>query len=170
MKILITGTPGVGKTTLSQKISDETGIEHIDITSFVKNNKIHEYYDSQLDTLVFDEDAVIKALNSYVKDKDSFIVDTHSPVVASDIDFDYIFHIVCNNRRIADRLAMRGYSEHKIQNNIECEIFNTIGEELEEYFEMDVLKVNGSDDINEDAEYSMEEVINLIKKDLRKQF
>ena len=45
-----------------------------------------------------------------------------------------MFVIRCNNTLLYDRLKARNYSEPKITANIECEIFNTIGEEAVEWF------------------------------------
>lgn len=164
MKILVTGTPGVGKTTLSKQIAFENGIETIEITSFVKENKLYEQYDEKLDTLVFDEEVVIENLRKHLKGKDAFIIDTHSPVVVEGIRFDFIIHIVCDTSEIARRLEKRGYTAYKIEKNIENEIFNAIGEELEELFEDDTIyKVNGSSIPHQEAEYTFEEIKQLLK-------
>lgn len=163
MKILIAGTPGVGKTTLAKLIAQKTGIAHIDITQFVKDNKLYQSFDEKLDTLVFDEDTAAKRLADHLKSLGSFIVDTHSPVVAEGVVFNCIFHVVCDIGEIGRRLEQRGYSEYKIQKNIECEVFNVIGEELEETFDSKIYKINGSEVPNEDAEYTSEDVFKLLR-------
>lgn len=167
MKILVTGTPGVGKTTISRKISETYQIEHIDITAYIKASKIYEGYDRKLDSLVFDEDRVIDHLNKYVEGKESFIIDTHSPVVAVDIKFDYIFHVVCDNSVLGDRLEARGYSQYKIEKNLESEIFNVIGEEIEEYFDTRIFCVNGSATPVDGADLSFEDVLKMVGGDAK---
>lgn len=164
MKILVTGTPGVGKTTLSKQIAQITGIEHIEITNFIKNNKLYESYNKEFDTLIFDEDFVADKLKDYVEHKESFVIDTHSPIVAENIEFDYIFHLVCETKIIYDRLALRGYSVHKINENIESEIFNVIGEEINEIFDCDNYRVNCSDSPMEDTDIDLKDVIEMITK------
>ncbi|KAM0681524.1 Adenylate kinase isoenzyme 6 [Glugoides intestinalis] len=164
MKVLVTGTPGVGKSTLSKQIADENGIEIIEITSFVKENKLYEQYDAKLDTLVFDEETVIENLKKHLEGKDSFIIDTHSPVVVEGMNFDFIFHILCDTTEIARRLEDRGYTAYKIEKNVENEIFNAIGEDLAELFgEENTYKVNGSSIPHQEAEYTFEEVKQLLK-------
>ncbi|ELA42748.1 uncharacterized protein VICG_00063 [Vittaforma corneae ATCC 50505] len=162
MKILVAGTPGVGKTTLSKQIAQRVNIAHVDVTRFVKDNKLYESFDEKLDTLVFDEDTVAEHLNNHLKLQNCFIVDTHSPVVVEDIAFDYIFHVVCDIGEIGKRLELRGYSEYKIQKNIECEIFNMIGEELEETFGGKIYKINGSEVPNDDAKYAFDDVFKIL--------
>ena len=166
MKLLITGTPGVGKTTLAKQLAEATKIEHIELTEFIKKHKLYEKYDKKFDTLIFDEDKVIQHLNRYVEDKNSFIIDTHSPIVACYINFDVIFHLICSTRVLYDRLSMRNYSKDKIDENISSEIFNVIGEELDELFETTIYRVNCTDQAIEDADLSRDEAFDLIVKSL----
>lgn len=163
MKILITGTPGVGKTTLSKKIANELNIEHIDISEFIVDHKLAESYDQNLDTNIFDEDSVIHELSKYIENKNSFIVDTHSPVVAIDINFDFIFHLVCDTGVLWKRLDERKYSTTKIDENIQSEIFNIIGEEISEYFSKDSYLINGSKEHIEGVEYDTNDVLSIIR-------
>lgn len=164
MKILVTGTPGVGKTTASLALSKEENIEHIDITNYIKAHKIYESYDDKLDSYVFDEEVVMNHLNTFVKNKSSFIIDTHSPVVAADINFDFIFHIVCDRSILWKRQEERNYSNEKIMKNIESEIFNVIGEELDDYFDdQEKYLINGSEVPLEDVEYYIKDIKDIIK-------
>ena len=52
--ILVTGTPGTGKTTTSELISRETGLEHINVGELIKAKKLHEEYLEEFDTHVLD--------------------------------------------------------------------------------------------------------------------
>jgi len=54
--IIITGTPGVGKTTHSELLAQKTGLKHISINQIVKERDCHEGYDDELKTWVVDED------------------------------------------------------------------------------------------------------------------
>ena len=56
--ILITGTPGVGKTSLCEALSEETGLPHICVNDIVKDNKLYCGKDEQRDCLIIDEDKV----------------------------------------------------------------------------------------------------------------
>lgn len=46
MKILISGTPGVGKSTLSRLLSSELNIEHVDLSEYIKQNNLYGSYNS----------------------------------------------------------------------------------------------------------------------------
>ena len=56
--ILITGTPGTGKTTLSELVASSTGLRHINVTDLVKEKSLHEGKDEEFDSYILDEDKV----------------------------------------------------------------------------------------------------------------
>lgn len=56
--ILVTGTPGTGKTTTSEMIAEVTGLEHVNVGEIVKQKQLHEGYLEEFDTHVLDEDKV----------------------------------------------------------------------------------------------------------------
>lgn len=57
--ILITGTPGTGKTTLLQAVAAHLpSLRAIDIGALIKDNKLHTGWDEEYETYVLDEDQV----------------------------------------------------------------------------------------------------------------
>ena len=56
--ILITGTPGTGKTTTCQLLSQSTGLKHIDVSELVKKDDLHSGWDDEYKSYVIDEDKV----------------------------------------------------------------------------------------------------------------
>ncbi|EOB13715.1 Adenylate kinase isoenzyme 6 [Nosema bombycis CQ1] len=110
MKILITGTPGVGKTTLSKKISEISTIKHIDLSKFIKENQLYDSYDKEFDTHIFNEKTVKRELKKELDTLSSFIIDTHSPECVSFIDFDQIYILKVENSVLYSRLKERGYT------------------------------------------------------------
>jgi adenylate kinase len=44
----------------------------------------------------------------------------------------------CNNTELFDRLTARGYNEEKINENIECEIFGELAEEVAESYKPEI--------------------------------
>lgn len=143
MKVLVAGTPGVGKTTFSRAAADELKIEHIDISEYIRSERLYDEYDPELDTNIFDVDRVREHLGRRTGAMDSFIIDTHSPAVAAGIGFDFIFHLKCSTAVLHQRLCDRGYSGAKVSENIECECLDMVGEELEENFDTEPVCVSG---------------------------
>lgn len=56
--VLVTGTPGVGKSTTSSLLSDATQLHHINIGELVKQKNLHDGWDHDLDCHVINENLV----------------------------------------------------------------------------------------------------------------
>ncbi|KMV65248.1 putative kinase [Encephalitozoon cuniculi EcunIII-L] len=159
MKILVAGTPGVGKTTFSSRISEMFGIPHIEMSRYIEENNLYEEYSETYKSLLFDDRAVRKSLEMHVIGKDSYIVDTHSCGMVKGMSFDLIFLLTAPVEVLYKRLKKRGYDEDKIKENIECEIFGVVEEEVEEFFGAGYYPVG-----EEEGKLTPEEAIDVIGK------
>ena len=56
--ILITGSPGTGKTILGMELSKRSGMNYINIGELAKENNFYEGWDEERDCHVLDEDSV----------------------------------------------------------------------------------------------------------------
>lgn len=56
--ILITGTPGTGKTTTSSALADAAQLRHVSIGDLVKEKSLHDGWDDELQCYVINEDLV----------------------------------------------------------------------------------------------------------------
>jgi len=56
--VVFKGTPGVGKSTLSQVVAEETGLEWLDVSNIAKQNKCLEGYDSTYASHILNEERV----------------------------------------------------------------------------------------------------------------
>ena len=56
--ILITGTPGTGKTVLGMELSKRTGMNYINVGELAKENNFYEGWDEERDCHVLAEDSV----------------------------------------------------------------------------------------------------------------
>jgi adenylate kinase len=54
--ILITGTPGTGKSSLAERVAAAAGFTQYDVSAVAKQEKLCAEYDEELDTYVIDED------------------------------------------------------------------------------------------------------------------
>ncbi|KAJ6639581.1 Adenylate kinase isoenzyme 6 like [Pseudolycoriella hygida] len=136
--ILITGTPGTGKTTLSKELAKRFGFEHLDISTFAKENDFVEEFDDEYECAVLDEDKLLDHLEP-IMEKGGKIVDYHSCDFFPERWFDVVYVVQCDNSILFDRLTARGYNEKKIKSNIECEIFQTILEEAMDSYKKDIV-------------------------------
>lgn len=63
--ILITGTPGTGKTTLATSLAKTINYEYIDISKIVKKNKLYENFDEKYESYVLNENKLIDFLKVF---------------------------------------------------------------------------------------------------------
>jgi broad-specificity NMP kinase len=57
--VLVTGTPGTGKSTTSQQIAEATGLQYVNIGELVKSQELHCGWDKEFDCHIVDEDKVM---------------------------------------------------------------------------------------------------------------
>lgn len=56
--IIVTGTPGVGKTSHCEALAERSGLRHVSVNQVVKDKGCHEGWDEEYQSWVVDEDKV----------------------------------------------------------------------------------------------------------------
>lgn len=62
--VIVTGTPGVGKTTHCQNLAERTGLKHLAINDIVRERGCHDGYDEEFKSWIVDEDKVRNSTRS----------------------------------------------------------------------------------------------------------
>nr|ACJ83301.1 unknown [Medicago truncatula] len=146
--ILVTGTPGTGKTTTSTAPAEATQLNHINIGDLVKEKNLHDGWDDELDSYILNEDLVCDELED-VMDEGGNIVDYHGCDFFPERWFDCVVVLQTDNTILYDRLSRRGYKESKLSNNVEREIFQVLLEEVKESYAEDKVVALKSDTIED---------------------
>jgi adenylate kinase len=149
--LLITGTPGTGKSTLAKQLAEQLNLKHLDVSALVKENELHSGYNKKWDSYDVDDDMLLDFLEEELKNG-GCIVDTHS---TDSFPLRWFKHVVCltaGTDVIFDRLSARGYKPHKITENIECEIMGVCLEEGKEFGEVLTLKSETIEDVARNIE------------------
>ncbi|KAG4132835.1 hypothetical protein ERO13_D08G057700v2 [Gossypium hirsutum] len=146
--ILVTGTPGTGKTTTSSALAEATNLRHINIGDLVKEKNLHDGWDDDLQCHVINEDLVCDELED-VMEEGGNIVDYHGCDFFPERWFDLVVVLQTDNTVLYDRLSKRGYEGAKLSNNIECEIFQVLLEEAKDSYSEDIVKALKSDNIDD---------------------
>ncbi|KAI5190020.1 adenylate kinase [Nematocida minor] len=129
-KILVTGTPGVGKTTLSKHMKKVLGCKMISLSDLIEKKKLYSNRCAKYDTLEYDPEKVEKYLRKKLKKGESYIFDTHDPESVSFIRFDAIIVLSADTYVLSERYDKRGYNKIKADENIQVEIMEVIYNEV----------------------------------------
>ena len=54
--VLVTGTPGTGKSTTCEQIAEATGLQYVDVGGLVKSQELHSGWDDEYSCYIIDED------------------------------------------------------------------------------------------------------------------
>ncbi|KAH9255758.1 hypothetical protein BASA81_006152 [Batrachochytrium salamandrivorans] len=157
--ILVCGTPGTGKTQLcASLVEEEPELEHVDISSLVKSTpSLREEFDAQSDAWILNEDAIVDYLEERMS-HGGVVVDTHSLLdFFPERWFDLVLVLETTNTLLYDRLKGRGYSEAKVQENVQCEIFNVVRDEAMESYAEEIVQVVPSN-TTQDLESNVERI------------
>jgi adenylate kinase len=124
--ILVTGTPGVGKTTVAQKLASKLDASYIGITELVKEQKLITAIDENRQTLVADTEKVSKRLQQILaKTEGRVIIEGHYVVdVVPKKDVNTVFVLRRDPRELKSVLEKRGYEEKKLWENLAAEILD----------------------------------------------
>jgi len=147
--ILITGTPGTGKTETSRIIAEQLGLKHINVSELVKLHDCHEGKDADYDSYIVDDDKIVDLLEPIIEEATGCIVDFHSAELFPERWFDLVLVLRCNTDVLYDRLTERGYNDKKKSENIECEIMQVVLEEARESYNSSIVHELSSNDLTE---------------------
>ncbi|KAL0665732.1 hypothetical protein Bca4012_028436 [Brassica carinata] len=146
--ILITGTPGTGKSTTASALAEATNFKHICVGDLVKEKNLHDGWDDQFECHVINKDLVCDELEDIMEGGGN-IVDYHGCDFFPERWFDRVVVFQTENSVLYDRLTRRGYSGTKLSNNIECEIFQVMLEEASDSYKEEIVTAMQSDTIED---------------------
>jgi adenylate kinase len=125
--IIITGSPGTGKTTLSKIIAKKINAELISLNELVISKNFIENYDKERDTYVADFAKLKKfVLTQIEKAKkqhiENIIIEGHFADIIPNKYIEKVIILRTHPDILKERLKKRGYKENKIKENIQAEI------------------------------------------------
>ena len=131
--IIVSGTPGTGKTKIAKLISKEIKYKYIDLNLLIKSRRLFDYFDKKRKSNVVD----IKKLNRFIikfikKWKTNLVFDSHLSHFIPKKYVNLCIIAKCDIKKLKSRLIKRKYNKLKIKENIESEIFNVCLNEAKE--------------------------------------
>lgn len=117
MRVVVTGTPGTGKTTAADLV--ETDLDVIHLNEVIKREGFDTGTDPERGSLLADTDALAVWLDG----RDDTLVESH---LAHLFDADRVVVLRCHPDELADRLESRGDSAAKARENAEAEALDLV--------------------------------------------
>ncbi|KAG8744688.1 factor activating pos9 [Ceratobasidium sp. 414] len=133
--IVITGTPGTGKSTHAQLVADQSTVQmrHVNVGELVKAKELHEGFDEEWQSyIVVDE---IEPMTV----KGGLILDWHTCDAFPERWVDLVVVLRCNHTRLWERLEARNYPLAKIQENNTSEIMQTVLDEAKASYAEEII-------------------------------
>jgi len=150
MLISVTGTPGTGKTKLAKLLSRRLGIAYVDLNHLVKKYQLHDGFDRRKKSYIVDPPKMVRFLKKKGFLSEAGVLDSHLSHEIPPHSIDICIVTTCELKELARRLKKRGYSQKKVRENLDAEIFQVCAFEAKEKGHR-VLKVDTTQGIKIDA-------------------
>jgi len=155
MSIVITGNPGVGKHTITEKIADILELSIVDINKIAKNSGLFE---KDEDTNDVDIEKLEKILEQKISEK-NIIVGHLAPYVLHKNKIKIMIVLRRNPYDLISVYKKRKYSDKKIKENTGSEVLGIIAHDAISKFQEKVFQINIS---KKTIPETVEKTINLI--------
>lgn len=121
--IAITGSPGVGKSTVAHLLSERLGALHIDLSKLPMEEGFVEDWDERRETAIVELEAVKEEMRRLLERHEKVIVEGH---YAHDVvpPGSWIFVLRRAPWRLREELERRDYPPEKVRENVEAELLD----------------------------------------------
>lgn len=162
MKIAISGSVGVGKTTIAKILSKKLNYDIIHLNEIAFKFKTNDI--KELQTFDFDVTKCIQYIEREYKENQDIIFEGHFAHLLHPEFIDIVIIINRDLKELHQEYIQRGYNEQKIQDNLEVESLNVCFYEAEEegFEEKQLIVFENSND------FEVEEVAQILYKKIQK--
>jgi len=124
--ILLTGVPGVGKTTIAALLSERLKGVHVNLSELALAEGLVTGYDSIRETSIVDLERTTTRLMEIIREgRDPLVIEGHfSQDVVSPERVSNVFVLRRAPWRLKDELESRGYNPEKVKENVEAELLD----------------------------------------------
>ncbi|MFX0048009.1 MAG: adenylate kinase family protein [Candidatus Hermodarchaeota archaeon] len=125
--LIISGTPGTGKTTISNKISRFIDAKVISLNELAISENLIEKYDAKRETSVINDkkliNFIIETIEYNKKENPEFLIfESHFSDIVPEQYIDFVIILRCDPDELHNRLKRRGYKKEKVRENVQSEI------------------------------------------------
>lgn len=130
MRVVITGTPGTGKTKISAKLARMLGVKLVSVKDLVEKERI---YKMRAGERIVDTKLLDKIMRRALKNEKDYIVEGHLACEVK-IPCSYVFALRTHPDELKKRLSKRGYHKEKLEENIMTEMLDYCVQRVEKVY------------------------------------
>jgi adenylate kinase len=131
--VIVTGTPGTGKTHLAKRLSKACRMQYVDVSKVINRHRLCEGRDVLRGCDIVDSRKLSGILTRLIRDsKRRLIIDSHLSHYIHPRYVELCIVTRCSLRTLKKRLMKRGYPSVKVRENLDAEIFEICLVEAEE--------------------------------------
>ena len=109
--LLVSGTPGVGKSLLAARLAANLGMRVVNVGAFAREQGCLGAWDEAYQSHELEEERLLDLLEAEVgRGEGGLVVEHHVTDIFPERWFDLVVVLRCDNTKLYDRLAARGYS------------------------------------------------------------
>jgi len=120
MQVVITGTPGTGKTSAAEEM-EKNGWRTVDLTDFIRTHDIGTADNGETEVRI--EKLEEKLEESFCDTEDDLVIEGH---LSQYYEADYCVVLRCDPDTLKERISKRKYEKRKIEENVEAETLDII--------------------------------------------
>ncbi|MBN2567236.1 adenylate kinase family protein [Candidatus Woesearchaeota archaeon] len=132
MIIVVTGSPGTGKSYVAKRIAERYGYQYLDVNDLISRHKLSSGYDRKRRCRIIDVERLNRHLIREIGRHPNIVIDSH---LSHYLPRNYVHLCLvtkCGLKELERRLARRGYPPSKVRENLDAEIFDTCYAEAQE--------------------------------------
>ncbi|VVT49232.1 uncharacterized protein SAPINGB_P002168 [Magnusiomyces paraingens] len=156
--IIVTGTPGTGKTSHAQQIAEQMpDLKYYPINDVAKARDCIVGYDEERQSSIVDEEKLLDAIEEELE-AGGLVIDWHVCDIFPERLIDLVLVLRTSTNLLYDRYVERKYPENKRDENMDAEIMQIILDEARDSYDENIVIELQSDTI-EDLESNVERVV-----------
>ncbi len=157
MRIVITGTPGTGKSAVARLLSSKMGLPLVDIKRIARDARLVSAKRKEVDI-----PRLARSL-SFLRRRKSFIAEGHL-ACETKLPADFIVVLRCDPRILKGRLSMRGYGPEKLEENLMAEMLDYCAQRAHAVYRRNALELDTSTRSAEESAREIEEAVRHKRK------
>lgn len=165
--LIVSGTPGTGKTTISKNISNYIKAKVISLNELAISENLIVKYDAKRETSVINNKKLISFLIELIEDYkkedlEFLIIESHFSDIVPEQYINFVIILRCDPDELYNRLKRRGYKREKIRENVQSEILgNCVNYFMNKPLNIPILEI---DTTNVSIESITKTIVDILRK------